>query len=60
MNKMMPMEEVRRQLGISDSTYCNWRKEYGKLRIDQAKRLNLIAEFTIDNAVLKGAGRGNR
>lgn len=37
--KGMPMEEILRQLGISDATYYKWRKEYGGLRIDQAKRL---------------------
>jgi putative transposase len=37
--KGMPMEEVLRQLGISDATYYKWRKQYGGLRIDQAKRL---------------------
>jgi transposase-like protein len=37
--KGMSMEEVLRQLGISDATYYKWRKEYGGLRVDQAKRL---------------------
>ena len=32
------MEEVVRQLGVSDATYYKWRKEYGGLQIDQAKR----------------------
>jgi putative transposase len=64
------MEEVLRQLGISDATYYKWRKEYGGLRIDQAKRLKeleqensklrkVIADLTIDNAILKEAARGN-
>jgi putative transposase len=69
-SKGMPMEEVLRQLGISDATYYKWRKEYGGLRIDQAKRLKeleqensklrkVIADLTIDNAILKEAARGN-
>lgn len=69
-SKGMPMEEVLRQLGISDATYYKWRKEYGGLRIDQAKRLKeleqensklrkVIADLTIDNAILKEASRGN-
>lgn len=37
--KGMPMEEVLRQLGINDATYYKWRKGYGGLRVDQAKRL---------------------
>jgi putative transposase len=62
-SKGMPMEEVLRQLGISDATYYKWRKEYGGLRVDQAKRLKeleqensklrkVIADLTIDNAIL--------
>jgi putative transposase len=68
--KGMPMEGVLRQLGISDATYYKWRKEYGGLRVDQAKRLKeieqensklrkVIADLTIDNAILKEAARGN-
>jgi transposase-like protein len=66
----MPMEEVLRQLGVSDATSYKWRKEYGGLRIDQAKRLKeleqensklrkVIADLTIDTAILKEASRGN-
>jgi transposase-like protein len=68
--KGMPMEEVLRQLGISDATYYKWRKEYGGLRVDQAKRLKdleqengrlrkVVADLTIDNSILKEAARGN-
>ena len=64
------MEEVLRQLGVSDATYYKWRKEYGGIRVDQAKRLKeleqensklrkVIADLTIDNAILKEASRGN-
>ena len=69
-SKGMSMEEVLRQLGISDATYYKWRKEYGGLRVDQAKRLkeleqensrsrNLIADLTIDNSILKEAAWRN-
>jgi transposase-like protein len=34
----MPIEEVLRQLGISDATHYKWRKEYGGLRVVQAKQ----------------------
>jgi putative transposase len=68
--KGMSMEEVLRQLAISDATYYKWRKEYGGLRVDQAKRLKelegentrlrkVIADLTIDNSILKEAARGN-
>ena len=69
-SKGMPMEEVLRQLGISDATYYKWRKEYGGLCVDQAKHLQaveaenarlrkVIADLTIDNSILKEAARGN-
>ena len=62
--------EVVRQLGITEQTYYRWRKEYGGLRLDQAKRLKelekenarlkkLLAEQTLDNAILKEAASGN-
>jgi putative transposase len=68
--KGMSIEEVMRQLGVSDATYYKWRKEYGGLRIDQAKRLKemeqentrlrkVVADLSIDNAILKEAARGN-
>ena len=62
--------EACRQLGISEQTYYNWRKEYGGLKIDQAKRFKqleeennrlkkLVADLSMDNAILKEAARGN-
>lgn len=62
--------EAVRQLGISDMTYYKWRKEYGGLRVDQAKRLKeleqenqrlrkVVADQTIDISILKEAARGN-
>jgi transposase-like protein len=66
----MTMEAILRQLCISDATYYKWRKEYGGLRIDQAKRLKeleqensrlrkVVADLTIDNSILKEVTRGN-
>ncbi len=68
--KGMSIEEVMRQLGVSDATYYKWRKEYGGLRVDQAKRpkemeqenarlRKVVADLSIDNAILKEAARGN-
>ena len=62
--------EASRKLNITDQTYYRWRKEYGGLRVDQAKRLKeleqensrlkkLVADITLDNAILKEASRGN-
>jgi len=64
------IEEAVRQLGISDATYYKWRKEYGGLQLDQAKRYReleqenqrlrkVVADLTIDNSILKEAARGN-
>ena len=61
---------VTRKIGISDYTYYRWRKEYGGMRVDQAKRLKdlevensrlkkLVADLSLDNAILKEASRGN-
>jgi putative transposase len=68
--KGMTLAEVCRQLEITDVTYYRWRKEYGGLRVDQAKRLKeletennrlrkVVADLTIDNSILKEAVRGN-
>lgn len=68
--KGMSLEEMLRQVGISDATYYKWRKEYGGLRVDQAKRLKeleqensrlrkVVSDLSIDNAILKEAARGN-
>jgi len=57
-------------LGVSDVTYYRWRKEYGGMRIDQARRLKeleqensrlkkVVADFALDNAILKEAVWGN-
>lgn len=65
-----PLPEICRQLGVSQNTYYRWRKEYGGLEIDQAKRLRalekenarlkkLVAEQALDIEILKEASRGN-
>jgi transposase-like protein len=62
--------DMARTLGITEQTYYRWRKEYGGLRLDQARRLKelekengrlkkLLAEQTLDNAILKEAASGN-
>ena len=59
-----------RKLGVSEQTYYRWRKEYGGMRVDQAKRLKeleqenirlkkLVADLSLDNAILKEVNRGN-
>ena len=62
--------EACRELGISEQTFYRWKKEYGTLKMDQAKRLRelenensrlkkLVADLSLDNAILKEAARGN-
>ena len=68
--KGQPMAAVCKKLGITDQTYYRWRKEYGGLRVDQARRLKelekenarlkkIVAEKAIDIAILKEAAEGN-
>jgi transposase-like protein len=64
------VDEICRKLGVSDVTYYRWRKEYGGMQIEQAKRLKdlekengrlkkLVAELNLDKAILEEALRGN-
>jgi transposase-like protein len=61
---------IWKKIGVSDCTYYRWRKEYGGMRVEQAKRLQelekensrlkrLVADISLDNAILKEASRGN-
>ena len=61
---------VCKKLGVTSNTYYRWRKEYGGLRIDQAKRLKelerengrlkkIVADQALDNAILREAAQGN-
>ncbi len=70
LNQSNPVAEVCRKLGVSEQTYYRWRKEYGGMRVDQAKRLKkleqenarlkkLVADLSLDNAILKEVNRGN-
>ena len=66
----LTVSEASRKLGITEQTYYRWRREYGGMRVEQAKRLKelekensrlkkLVADVTLDNAILKEAARGN-
>jgi putative transposase len=61
---------VCRELGISEHTYYRWRRDYGGLNVNQARRLKelegenarlkkLVAEQALDIAILREASRGN-
>ena len=62
--------EASRKIGITEQTYYRWRREYGGMHVEQAKRLKelekentrlkkLVADLSLDNAILKEAARGN-
>ncbi len=62
--------EISKQLGISADTYVRWKKEYGGLRVEQAKRLKelekenvrlkkLVADLSLDKAMLEEVNKGN-
>jgi transposase-like protein len=64
------IQEICRELSISDATYYKWRKAYGGMKIDQAKRLKelerenirlkrAVADLTLDKLILKEAAEGN-
>ncbi len=59
-----------KEAGIHTQTYYRWRKEYGGLKLDQAKRLKelekenarlkrLVAELSLDKQVLRDVAQGN-
>jgi len=62
--------EACRALNVSEQTYYRWRKEYGGMGTDQAHRLKelekentrlkqLVADLSLDNAILKETVKGN-
>ena len=68
--KGQPVGKVARKLGITEQTYYRWRKEYGGIRTDQVKRFKelekensrlkkLVADLSLDNAILKEAAYPN-
>ncbi|MCH8013565.1 MAG: IS3 family transposase [Candidatus Dadabacteria bacterium] len=61
--------EICREMGVTVNTYYRWRKEYGGMQVNQAKRLKelerensrlkrAVANLTLDNLILKEAFRG--
>ena len=62
--------QVCRSLGIAEQTYYRWRREYGGLKVEQAKRLKAleqenarlkraVADLTLDKLILQEAVKGN-
>ena len=67
--KWQTTPQVCKKLGVSEQTYYRWRREYGGLRLEQAKRLKalerenmrlkkLVADQAIDIAILKEVSSG--
>ena len=64
------VSQASKQIGVSEQTYYRWRREYGGLKVDQAKRLKAlekengqlrraVADLTLDKLILGEAARGN-
>ena len=70
LSKGLKTPAVCKKLGITEQTYYRWRKEYGGMRVSQAKRLKdlekenarlkrLLADAELDKAILREAASGN-
>ena len=70
LSKGQTVGEACRKIGVTEQTYYRWRKEYGGLRVDRAKRLEelekenarlkkLVADLSLDKQILKEAAEGN-
>ena len=68
--KGMQIAVVCKQLGVAEQTYYRWRKEYGGLKVEQAKKLRelekenarlkkVVADMALDNDILREAASGN-
>jgi len=69
-NKGATVREAIKKIGVTEQTYYRWRKQYGGMHIEQAKRLKdlekenarlkkLVADLSLDNAILKEVSKGN-
>ena len=61
---------ISRELGITEQTYYRWRREYGGMKVSQARRLKelerangrlkrAVADLTLDKLILEEAAEGN-
>ena len=62
--------DAMRQIGVVEQTYYRWRKQYGRMSVDQLKELKRLqkeneqlrrsgSDLTLDKLILKEAARGN-
>jgi len=65
----MYVGQVSKRIGIAEQTYYRWRKAYGGMKVDQAKRLKelevenarlkrAVADLTVDKLILKEVAEG--
>ncbi len=70
LSKGSTIGEASKKIGVTEQTYYRWRKEYGGMKVEQAKRLKelekenfrlkrLVADLSLDNVILKEVSRGN-
>ena len=70
LSKGSTIGEASKGIGVTEQTYYRWRKEYGGMKVEQAKRLKelekenfrlkrLVADLSLDNAILKEVSKGN-
>ena len=70
LNQGATVGEASRKIRVTEQTYYRWRREYGGMRVEQAKRLKelekenarlkkLVADLSLDNSILKEAAGGN-
>lgn len=69
LSKGSTVGEASKKIGITEQTYYRWRKQYGGMQVEQAKRLKelekenarlkkLVADLSLDNAILKEVSVG--
>ena len=65
----MTIGEASRKIGVTEQTYYRWRKQYGGMNSSDAKKLKelekenarlkkLVADLSLDNAILKDVAEG--
>ena len=70
LSKGATVAQACKAIGVTDQTYYRWRKEYGGLKVDQARRLKelerengrlkkLVADLSLDKAMLQEVASGN-
>lgn len=70
LSKSSTIGEACRKIAVTEQTYYRWRREYGGLKLDQARRLKelekengrlrkLVSDQALDMAILREAARGN-